>query len=234
MSGHAQFMPGYKRVIVALMGPLPGIIAGAICWYIGYRTDVAWWNLAAAVLVLLNGFNLAPILPFDGGRVVDDTVFCRNPWLRATFTVAAGVALIGLSFWDGTFLFRLLGIVVLLAVPRGFRHDFAAHKLKHDGVRPDPSAPIRVEGMETIVREVLTSQKRSADPRAIKMDVLGVFDRWNVEPPSFGASMSLLAVYALGILAAMVVLYLTVVFRPPGAPPFLDVPSPEPATEKGK
>ena len=233
VSGHAQFMPGYKRVIVALMGPVPGILAGALCWYIGLATDVAWWNLIAALLVLLNGFNLAPILPFDGGRVVDDTIVCRNPWLRASFSVAAGVALIAISFFDGTFLFRLLGLVVLLGVPRGFRHDFLAHKLKQDGIRPDSANPIGVERMETIVREVVAAQKKSMDQRAMRAEVLGVFDRWNIEPPSYGASMSLLVVYALSILAAMVVLYLTAAFRPSGAPPFLEAPSAEPA-ETGK
>jgi Zn-dependent protease len=233
VSGHARFMPGYKRVIVALMGPVPGVIAGAICWYVGYRTDSAWWNLAAAVLVLLNGFNLAPILPFDGGRVVDDTIFCRDPWLRAGFGVIAGVLLMLLSFWDGTFLFLLLGVIVLLAVPRGFRHDFLARKLKDMGVRPNPGEPIGVDRMEVMVREVASTKKRPIDPRALKTEVMGVFDRWNMEPPSFGASASLLAVYALSVLAAIAVLYLTIIFRPPGSTGFLDLPGTE-SVESGK
>ena len=233
VSGHTQFMPGYKRVIVALMGPVPGIVAGGLCWFIGERSGAAGWTLAAAVLVLLNGFNLAPILPFDGGRVVDDTIFCRDPWLRASFGVIAGVVLILLSFWDGTFLFRLLGIVVLISVPRAFRHDFLARKLKRDGFQPDAKVPIRVEGMETIVREIASSRTKPMDPRALKAEVLAVFDRWNVEPPSFGASMSLLSIYALSILAAMAVLYLTMFVRPPGAPPFFEKPPVQPA-EQGK
>ena len=233
VSGHARFMPGYKRVIVALMGPVPGIVAGAICWYIGYRTGTAWWNLAAAVLVLLNGFNLAPILPFDGGRVVDDTIFCRDPWLRAGFSVIAGMLLMFLSFWDGTVLFLLLGLILLLAVPRGFRHDFMARKLKDMGVRPSAGEPIGVDGMEVMVREVASTKKRPIDPRALKTEVMGVFDRWNMEPPSFGASAGLLAVYALSIMAAIVVLYLTIIHRPPGTANLLDLPGTE-SVERGK
>lgn len=231
VSGHAQFMAGYKRVIVALMGPVPGILAGGLCWYLGDRFGWEGWTLAATVLVLLNGFNLVPILPFDGGRIVDDTIFCRDPWLRATFGVVAGVVLILLSFWDGTFIFRLLGIVVLISVPRAFRHDFLARKLKREGFQPDPNSPIRVEGMTTIVREVVSSRDKPMDPRALKAEVLAVFDRWNVEPPSFGASVSLLAVYGLSLLASIVVLYLAIFFRPPGAPPFFEKP-PVDSTEK--
>ena len=233
VSGHTHFMPGYKRVIVALMGPVPGIVAGALCWCIGDLSGVAGWTLAATVLVLLNGFNLAPILPFDGGRIMDDIIFCRDPWLRAGFGVIAGVALILLSFLDGTFLFRLLGIVVLISLPRAYRHDVVARKLKRDGFQPDPNAPIRVEGMETIVREVMLARTKTMDSRTLKVEALAVFDRWNAEPPSFGASVSLLAVYALSILAALVVLYLTIFVRPEGAPPFFEKP-PVKAAEKGK
>ncbi len=227
VAGYARFMPGYKRVIVALMGPVPGIIVGALCWYIGYRAESAVWNLAAAMLVLLNGFNLVPIVPFDGGRVVDDTIFCRDPWLRAGFGVIAGVLLMLASFWDGTLIFLLLGLIVLLAVPRGFRHDFTARKLKDMGVRPSPVEPIGVERMELLVREVAATKTRPIDSRALKTEVIGVFDRWNMEPPSFGASASLLAVYALSVLAAVVVLYLAIVFHPPGSPGIFDVPGTE-------
>ncbi|MCP6769568.1 hypothetical protein NL529_32450, partial [Klebsiella pneumoniae] len=79
------------------------ILVAAICWYVSDRTGSAAWNLAALVLVILNGFNLAPILPFDGGRVVDDTIFCRDPWLRAVFGACAGVALMLFSYWTGMF-----------------------------------------------------------------------------------------------------------------------------------
>jgi Zn-dependent protease len=232
VSGHARFMPGYKRVIVALMGPVPGIIAGGVCCFVGYRTDSAGWNLAATVLVLLNGFNLAPILPFDGGRVVDDAVFCRDPWLRAGFGVLAGALLMLVAFWSGMLIFLLLGVVVLLAVPRGFRHDMMARKLKNMGVRPIPDKTVGVDRMELIVREVAATKKKPIDPRALKAEVMGVYDRWNVEPPSFFASASLLAVYALSLLAAIVLLYLAIVFRPPGSPTFLEVPGTE-SKERG-
>jgi Zn-dependent protease len=226
VSGHARFMPGYKRVIVALMGPVPGIVAGAVCWYIGTQTDSTWWNLLAAVLVLLNGFNLAPILPFDGGRVVDEAVFCRDPWLRAGFGILAGVLLLLLAWWSGMLLFLLLGVVVLLTVPRGFRHDFMARKLKDMGVRPIPDEPIGVDRMEVMVREVAATKKKPIDPRALKAEVMGVFDRWNVEPPSFFASASLLAIYALSVLAA-IVLFVTIILNPAGPPAFFDVPKTE-------
>jgi hypothetical protein len=125
---------------------------------------------------------------------------------------------------EGAILFLLLGVLVLLGVPRGFRHDFLARKLKAMGVRPDPGEPIAVERMELMVREVAATKKRPIDPRALKTEVMGVFDRWNMEPPSFGASASLLGVYALSILAAIVVLYLTIISRPPGSANLLDLP----------
>ena len=234
VSGYARFMPGYKRVIVALMGPVPGIVAGAICWYVGDRTGSAAWNLAAVVLVILNGFNLAPILPFDGGRIVDDTIFCRDPWLRAAFGALAGVLLMTISLWSREmFVLFILGAIVLMTVPRGFRRDCVARKLKAMGVRPVAGEPIGIERLEMMVREVAATKRQPLDPRTLKAEVIAVFDRWNVEPPSVGASTSLLAVYALSLIAAIVVLYLAVIFRPPGSIGIFDPPRTE-SVEPGK
>ena len=118
-------------------------------------------------------------------------------------------------------------------MPRRWRSPRLAGYGAPYGHHPEANAPIRVDGMETIVREVVSSRTKPMDPRVIRAESLAVFDRWNAEPPSFGASVSLLSVYAVSVLAAISVLYLAMFLRPPGAPPLFERP-PANSVEKQK
>src|SRR5262249_34213710 len=153
--------------------------------------------------------------------------------LRAVFGVCAGMALVLFAYFASTPILLILGAVVLLTVPRGFRHDCVARKLKNMGVRPSAGESVSVERLEMMVREGAATKSQPLDPGALKAEVLAVFDRWNVEPPSYGAATSLLAVYALSLIAAIIVLFLAVRFGPPGSMGLLDVPRAE-SVEPGK
>jgi hypothetical protein len=70
VSGQGYGAPGWKKVIVSLMGPLPGIAAAAVLGIVGIALHHPLAVKAAMLGVILNGFNLLPVLPMDGGRVV--------------------------------------------------------------------------------------------------------------------------------------------------------------------
>ena len=56
-----------ESAIVLLAGPLPGILIGtALLLTNSVSTDMAW---AGKLLVILNGLNLLPIYPLDGGQL---------------------------------------------------------------------------------------------------------------------------------------------------------------------
>src|SRR5437867_13219916 len=85
---------GWKKVLVSLAGPLPGIAVGALFGIAGLFLHHTWMKSAALVLLLLNGLTLIPILPFDGGHVLQATLFCDHRWLDLVFRV---IALAGLA-----------------------------------------------------------------------------------------------------------------------------------------
>jgi len=55
---------------IALAGPLAGMGLAAACLTMGLATHDAFWMLAANISALLNLFNMAPVLPLDGGSII--------------------------------------------------------------------------------------------------------------------------------------------------------------------
>jgi Zn-dependent protease len=78
------------RVIVSLCGPVPGIVVGLFCTILFMATGRSGFVDAARAFLVLNTFNLLPLVPFDGGHCVEAILFSRTPVLRAVSTVVAG------------------------------------------------------------------------------------------------------------------------------------------------
>jgi Zn-dependent protease len=78
VSGRNYTAPGWKKVIVALMGPVPGIILGGLIGIWGAVTHRHWMEQVGLFALLINGFNLLPVLPLDGGHVMHTLLFSRH------------------------------------------------------------------------------------------------------------------------------------------------------------
>ncbi|MBC5828619.1 MAG: site-2 protease family protein [Candidatus Eremiobacteraeota bacterium] len=55
---------------IALAGPLTGTAIAVLCFLYGQQTHSTFWIAIAYTGFFLNLFNLAPLMPLDGGRVV--------------------------------------------------------------------------------------------------------------------------------------------------------------------
>ena len=55
---------------IALAGPLTGLGLAAACWAIGLYGGGRFWYACADLSAFLNAFNMIPMPPFDGGRIV--------------------------------------------------------------------------------------------------------------------------------------------------------------------
>ena len=106
-----------------LLGPLPGLaLAVALNWLYepapGTELYVLVWMLA-----YVNAFNLLPVTPLDGGRLVDLLFFARQPYLAAGFQLLAGCALAAYAWFNASWVLGILGVIMLLGVsshlPRG-------------------------------------------------------------------------------------------------------------------
>ncbi|HEY0384276.1 MAG TPA: site-2 protease family protein [Candidatus Elarobacter sp.] len=103
-----------RNAIAALMGPVFGVAAAAVCWGYGIATGEPFWIAAAYVGFFLNLFNLIPAFPFDGGRVagaIDGRI-----WLVGV-ALLLGWVVVFRHFTPFTLL--ILIFVLVSSVPRG-------------------------------------------------------------------------------------------------------------------
>lgn len=94
---------------VGIGGPLLGTVGAAVCYGIFLVTGNPMFSALAYTGFFLNLFNLAPISPLDGGRIVT----ALSPWLWLVGAVVVGLMLfIHFNF--------VLLLIVILSLPRLF------------------------------------------------------------------------------------------------------------------
>ena len=70
-TGENLLVPAWKKAIMLLMGPLPGmIVASFLIAGTLHATPPDWLMTTLIVLLSLNGFNLLPLVPLDGGQFI--------------------------------------------------------------------------------------------------------------------------------------------------------------------
>jgi len=97
----------WQRAIILLAGPVPGLLLGA-----GLIVSQVLAGLEpsmfAVMLVAVNLFNLLPVAPLDGGRVV--LLLVPSQRLQHVLKLASGLALVGLGVWMESWLLGLFGL----------------------------------------------------------------------------------------------------------------------------
>lgn len=101
---------------IALAGPLTGLGLAAVCLAIGAWEGSRFWYACADVSAFLNLFNMIPMPPFDGGRVVAA--------LWAPLWIAGIVLLFAFAYFYHVPLFfvaivAVLGLPAMLAAAKG-------------------------------------------------------------------------------------------------------------------
>lgn len=109
----------YVEALVGIGGPALGSAGAAFCLVVGWMTDEPFWYALASTGFLINLFNMIPISPLDGGRIVG--VISRWIW-AAGYVIGIGV------FWVTRspilLLILVLGLFSLGKTLRGPRADY--------------------------------------------------------------------------------------------------------------
>ncbi len=206
VSGQNYNVAGWKKAVVALMGPVPGICAGIVLGIVGYFVDQKLLIEAAALTVFLNGFNLLPVLPLDGGWVLHATLFSRHWILDIGFRVIAALLLtVGGLALGGKFL-MYFGIAMLFGIPLAYRTAKVADRLRGEGwgVHSGDAQTIPLATAIRIIdelRELLTGKLKD---KQIAQLTLQTFERMNATPPGVLATIALVGVHFFAFIFSVV------------------------------
>jgi Zn-dependent protease len=98
-----------QEAYIALAGPLVGSLASFACYVYGAATGEQFWLAIAYTGFFLNLFNLFPVLPLDGGRVVG----AISPRIWIFGLVALVAAAVAFHWWN-----PLLLVLIVLGIPQ--------------------------------------------------------------------------------------------------------------------
>jgi Zn-dependent protease len=204
--GRHYNVPAWKKAVVSLMGPLPGIAVGTALGIAAIFLKHELLLEVATLTVVLNGFNLLPILPLDGGWTLHALLFSRHVLLDAGFRVVTGLALIiGAISLDQYFL-AYLGVAMLIAIPAAYRMATIAARLRAKGVKarsPD-SESIPEDAAREIIGEVRGAfPTRVTDKNYARMTIQ-IFEALNSRPAGWFATLFLGGVHLSGFAVALV------------------------------
>ena len=130
VSGESRNVPTYKKAVVSLLGPLPGIIIGCVLLLMFAATGFqSYWSLAIMFL-FINIFNLLPFYPLDGGRFLYFIIFSRHRYLELLFRIFAALALIVAGIYLNSWLLALLGVFNLGTVQFSFKLAKISNEVK--------------------------------------------------------------------------------------------------------
>ncbi len=220
-SGEKHDANPLTHLAVYLAGPVPGLLLGmaGVAWVLFGDVDTnAWWyaTLVTAILaaLLINLLNLLPVMPLDGGRVVDLFIMGRMPWFRFAFGLVSG----GLLMWAGFAMDdKILGGLGILAL-LGLQHQFRLASVSRDLLRQTVKAPLASENFAAAAARLfdfLAQPRYASWTLDAKMGVgLAILPRFLGRLPNWKETIIGLLIYAACIVAPVAMLIAFAVSEP--------------------
>ena len=208
---------GTQRAIVALAGPISGIVLAfgfILAAALGYLNLDATMSEFVGLLLVINFFNLLPLIPFDGGRFINIVLFSRWPTAEKLFRIAAGAGMVWLAWQLESWILGIVGGFVVLGASfaAGLGRLGRVLRSRVPAPRPvsllDTPPEFRAQLIEEMAPTIgLRMDNHAANVRRYAVVLTAAWDRAIDAPPGPLASAGLLLVY-LGVIGSGVALYL--------------------------
>lgn len=215
VSGRHYDVPGWKRVVTSLMGPVPGVLLGIGLGAAALYQGIDWLLEFSLLCVVINAFNLLPSLPLDGGWVMHGLVFSRHAFLDLIFRLLAiGVLFVGFAAGLGFFL-AVIGVAMIVALPVSYRVARITDRLREssDPLERPVEGHMPADAVARVSEELNKAYVKGLDTRTKARLVLQVYENVNSRPPGWVATIVLGFVYlgtcAASLLAGVVFLLAT-------------------------
>ncbi|MGA2255121.1 MAG: site-2 protease family protein, partial [Thermoguttaceae bacterium] len=204
VSGQKTSAKSYQEAIVTLLGPLPGLCLAAVLFGMAFvpgfgREHRLVLVQASLLLGFINGFNLLPIFPLDGGRLLNQILFSRNRYLEGIFQFLAALALIAFGATGGGMFLCVLGVLLLGGINPTFQTNTIARHIREllGDQMPPVNEPIPLPIFRAIVAAVQSRLPRATNAKGIANSVFRIWEKMHVQPTGATATVLLLLVYLL-------------------------------------
>ncbi len=197
--------PSEQRVLVALAGPLPGIVLGLAAAAVFHSTAV---KQVSELVVLVNVFNLLPFLPLDGGHIWHQLLFCRSRFLETGFLLFGMLFLWALALGRGEWLLGVLGILMGWKAWYAWRVDAISDELRASGQRERLRHidELREAELLPLIVRIREQFPHARDAKAVEARLRDVLASSFADPPAVRALWWLAGAYFVSIALAAIAL----------------------------
>ncbi len=220
VSGSETNPSGAKRALVSLLGPLPGIFIGFVfeVLYIlsgpqlsesgvmFYKLPEEIYAQLARTFLFINAFNLLPVLPLDGGRVLEDVVFSRSAKVALAFQIFTALALVGLALALRSFVLGILALFELASLKINYGKNQIAAELRREIPNIEPEATERIprNHLEQILLRLENKFPQIETPKLMAEYVRAIWQKLRYRPPRVLATIALMLLYFFSLLGGVI------------------------------
>ncbi len=108
VSGNKSPLSQKEQANILLAGPVPGIIFGMVLFLVAQQFQNLTILYLAKIFLLINAFNLLPIAPLDGGRLLQNFFFTSHEKLQNLFSLISIILLTGLCVYLEAYIFIII------------------------------------------------------------------------------------------------------------------------------
>jgi Zn-dependent protease len=203
VSGKKHAAPAWQQAVVLLLGPLPGILLGLALQLWLHPVRGTWPADLVLWLVMVNGFNLLPVIPFDGGRLLEVLLFSRRPVLALVFQIVAVLALIGLAVEFESWVLGGIGALLLLAAPARYRKAKLERAFRNNPLElPDRLEELSDSQRRDLFGWALLLHPLDRSPVSLANDMRAMHEHMVSRPVGWVVCMVFLGLYLSGIAGA--------------------------------
>jgi Zn-dependent protease len=197
------------RILVSLMGPLPGILLGTLI--LGFNgMQGGWLAELGIILLLVNYLNLLPIMPLDGGQLLKTLIPFRRfklliaiEWLGAVFLLLLG----GLT---GSLLIAAMALLPLFGGLTLMKRKRVLDALK--GITEGAQQPESSHQVASIIKAIDETDKRYRPLMKKTREIAEILTTFKLKPAAPTVAQLFLAIY----LATLLLLPITIFATSPG------------------
>lgn len=165
-----------QQVIIYLAGPIPGVVIGIVLFLIGSELKNEFLLVAANMFIGLNLFNLIPVYPFDGGKILKTLFFESNQVISFVFLGLSAVGVAFIAYLTETYAMFLIPIFLAMQAVTQFQVKKVKEAIVKKGLNLNSSFEQLSNRDYWLIREVI-GQHMKYYTRIIKPKVYEVHEK---------------------------------------------------------